>query len=318
MRGLAWGLLAAVLLAAPVAASWGDQEPVYTECVAGCRADDACGTPGEVRPPLHRRLLRWTCDEECGYRCMHKVTAQKVATGEPVEQYFGKWPFSRLLGLQEPASIAFSVLNGWGHVRGHRTVVRNVPRAYSMRRLYDVYALVNANAWFWSAVFHARDFRLTERLDYFAAASIILYAAYIAAVRVFRLYEPRRRAAWAAWTGACAIAYAAHVGYLASLERFDYTYNVVACAVVGAASNVLWVGWWWANRDRPYAWKIAAMAAGISLATMLELFDFPPLWGVFDAHSLWHASTIPLVSGFYAFVRDDAAWEVKMMKRDLG
>jgi hypothetical protein len=40
------------------------------------------------------------------------------------------------------------------------------------------------------------------------------------------------------------------------------------------------------------------------LAALLELFDFPPILGIFDAHSLWHAATAPLGIVWYRF------WEI--------
>lgn len=303
----------ALLLLSPASshASYGDQEPEYLDCVARCSAKNRCGTSDAVSLPWHLRLTLWTCNEECRYNCMHTVTDRKRASGEDIEQYYGKWPFYRLGGLQEPASIAFSLANGYQHYRGYRQVLRNMPPSYPLRTYLLVYCAVNLHAWFWSAVFHSRDFGLTERMDYFSAASIILYAAYFALVRVFRLYRSDRRGALALLTTACLLMYAAHVGYLASLERFDYSYNVIACATVGILSNILWVIWAIVSRSRPYAWRIAAMAIGISLFTGLELFDFPPVWGVFDAHSLWHASTILLVRGFYDFVRADTEWEIR-------
>ncbi|KAJ7566674.1 hypothetical protein O6H91_02G114000 [Diphasiastrum complanatum] len=36
---------------------------------------------------------------------------------EPVT-YHGKWPFDRILGLQEPASVVFSLLNLLEHILG--------------------------------------------------------------------------------------------------------------------------------------------------------------------------------------------------------
>jgi len=36
-------------------------------------------------------------------------------------------------------------------------------------------------------------------------------------------------------------------------------------------------------------------------AASLEIFDFPPFWGILDAHSLWHAATVPLGFMWYHF-----------------
>jgi hypothetical protein len=43
------------------------------------------------------------------------------------------------------------------------------------------------------------------------------------------------------------------------------------------------------------------------LAALMEIFDFPPFFGLFDAHSLWHACTVPLGFFWYQFLRVDAS-----------
>jgi hypothetical protein len=47
----------------------------------------------------------------------------------------------------------------------------------------------------------------------------------------------------------------------------------------------------------------------ILCAMSLEVFDFPPWWGILDAHALWHASTIYLISYWYEFLLEDARIE---------
>ena len=42
------------------------------------------------------------------------------------------------------------------------------------------------------------------------------------------------------------------------------------------------------------------------LASCLEVFDFPPFWRALDAHSLWHAATIPLARMWYSWLIEDA------------
>jgi hypothetical protein len=41
-------------------------------------------------------------------------------------------------------------------------------------------------------------------------------------------------------------------------------------------------------------------------ATALELFDFPPWFGVIDAHSLWHLATAPIAVVWYDFILEDS------------
>ncbi|KAK8865584.1 hypothetical protein IAR55_000728 [Kwoniella newhampshirensis] len=43
-----------------------------------------------------------------------------------------------------------------------------------------------------------------------------------------------------------------------------------------------------------------------SLAMSLELFDFSPLFRLVDAHSLWHAATIPITIAWWQFMINDA------------
>ncbi|KAF2604930.1 hypothetical protein F2Q70_00028497 [Brassica cretica] len=42
------------------------------------------------------------------------------------------------------------------------------------------------------------------------------------------------------------------------------------------------------------------------LAMLLEIYDFPPYGGYFDAHSIWHLATVLLTILWWSFIRDDA------------
>jgi hypothetical protein len=52
----------------------------------------------------------------------------------------------------------------------------------------------------------------------------------------------------------------------------------------------------------------------VSCAMCLEVFDFPPYKGILDAHSLWHAATIPLAPLFYQFLLRDIELETSTDK----
>ena len=218
--------------------------------------------------------------------------AARVA--DPVVQYHGKWPFVRLLGIQEPASVLFSLFNFVAHSQGLRRVRASIPSPYPLRTYYEALAYFGFTSWILSMVFHTRDFAITEKLDYFAAGASVLYAFYYAPVRIFRLYTHERRGLLQAWTVFCIALYAAHVGYL-SLWRWDYTYNMAANVAVGIAQNALWtyfsISRYLALKKGWAAWP-GLVVAWIVLAMSLELLDFPPLWGVLDAHSLWHLGTV--------------------------
>ena len=145
-------------------------------------------------------------------------------------------------------------------------------------------------------IFHTRDFGITEKLDYFAAGAYVLYGLYYGVVRIFRLDQQKgnRPEIRRFWTALCCSLYAFHVSYL-TLWRWDYTYNMAANITVGIIQNILWSGFSIIRYRRDgklwAAWP-GMIVAWIILAMSFELLDFPPMWGILDAHSLWHLGTV--------------------------
>ena len=176
------GLL--LVIATTAYASSGDRSDVFQRCLDKCvrqsctatatdtdgrrvRSDSSTSsnnTPGSpVRAqqpqqalPLALRLTRWTCADDCKYTCMHTLTDLALESGVRMEQFYGKWPFWRVAGMQEPASVAFSVANLLLHVLGADWLRRGVHPAHPMRPFYLTWAYLSVNAWVWSAVFHTR------------------------------------------------------------------------------------------------------------------------------------------------------------------
>lgn len=154
-------------------------------------------------------------------------------------------------------------------------------------------------------IFHTRDFRVTEQLDYFAAGATVLYGLYYTPIRIFRLYTgapgSQKEALLKFSTAICVAAYIAHVSYL-KLWSWDYTYNMAANVVCGLLQNVLWVGWsikeYRRTRMGWTLWPVGVVLWVLAVMS-LEVLDFPPIWGVLDAHSLWHAGTVAPVVAFY-------------------
>ncbi|KAG2199374.1 hypothetical protein INT47_001556 [Mucor saturninus] len=303
-------IIFAIVLLTLVSCSYGssgDRQPEYQQCVAQCVSQTEYH-----QLPLYLRLLRWTVKQDCGYHCMHSITERAIQNERYIHQYHGKWPFQRLYGIQEPASVLFSILNGLVHCHYFKVIQTKAPDSYFLKKFYLVTCMVGMNAWLWSTVFHIRDTAWTERLDYFSAGLYILYGLCVAVVRIFYL-----RGVWAVlWTAMCAVAYVTHVMYLSSMARFDYGYNMMVCIVVGTCQTSLWLIWsvkqytrWGNSERRPFAWMVGASVVMVTLAMCLEIFDFPPIGQVVDAHSLWHAATIPLAPLFYEFLVCDTELE---------
>ncbi|KAJ1643957.1 hypothetical protein LPJ64_004316 [Coemansia asiatica] len=284
-------------------ASSGDRQKSFRTCVRTC-IQTSC-TQESPPLPLYLRLLQWTCESNCDYHCQRQITVKAQMDGQRVHQYHGKWPFIRVFGIQEPASVVFSVLNGFMHLQSYKLVNR-INRSHPMRRWLKVFVVLGTWSWFCSAVFHTRDFPITEKLDYFSAGLNVLYILFLGTVRMLRLQTWRETKKVAL---ICALVYLLHIMYL--LVDFDYGYNMVANATVGLLSNVVWIAvavQAYLNRQ-PFWWKPAVLILLTDLAFSLELFDFPPFLDTFDAHALWHAATIPIVAHWYDYLVKDARWD---------
>ncbi|EJD06237.1 Per1-like protein [Fomitiporia mediterranea MF3/22] len=302
-------------------ASAGDRSDLFQRCLAICKQRN-CWSQTPISLSLSLRLTRWTCADDCAYSCMHQITDSSTAYGQPVVQYYGKWPFWRFLGMQEPASVLFSLLNFWVHLRGYRTVKMLVPDRHPMKPFMILWSAVNMNAWTWSTIFHVRDKPLTEKLDYFSAALVFITALHSVVTRFFFIGRPGRRTLYFGWTALCIIAFITHISYLSFSPRFDYSYNIIFNLVIGLSHNLLWLLYSLsasytiirrfpprsAPRDyRPKCASQAALGVALTMAAMsLELLDFPPIGRFLDAHALWHAATVPIAVLWYRFLVADA------------
>ena len=175
------------------------------------------------------------------------------------------------------------------------------------------------------------DVPLTEKLDYFSAASAIMYALYSTAIRTFHLYtnsgsrstsstSSSSAHALKPWALTCLVVYIGHVTYLSILPRFDYTYNMAFNLTLGLAHNFLWIIYAlpssrsflprfpFRSKDyRPaFVNKALVFVLVTTAATALELLDFPPWMFIIDAHALWHLSTVPITKLWYDFLVEDA------------
>jgi len=280
-----------------VEASPGDRSPEFQRRVASCRED--C-------PPLDFELwlTSWDCLSNCKYLVMREITEERIAGGKEVLQYHGKWPFVRILGMQEPASVLFSLANLVAHVVCLKRFLGGTSPNTRLRFMWVVYSLVALNTWLWSAVYHTRDFPVTEKLDYFSATFSVGFATFCAAVRVFSLGWRQARILLAVML----LLFVRHCWFL-TFDHFDYGYNLVATIAVGLTGNIFWLIWYARNRGSPYGWKLILATLYLFGFMLLEVGDFPPLFDLLDAHAIWHASTVPWALLWNSFVIDDTNYQ---------
>lgn len=268
----------------------------------------------------HQRLIGWTCAGECKYKCARSDAKARRKESIPVVQYHGKWPFRRVLGIEELISVLASVGNAIPHLVALWSATSRAtyaPLGHPQRESLLVYSLAGVNAWVWSAALHWKETKVTERLDYHSASLLILATAWLAVCRTLGIRSSSGTGLAVASCLACT--WLVWIWYM-NFVLFDYGLNMLISVAIASVCNVLWLVW--AGRQgccserHPWAWQAPLAVILLSGLAMLELFDFPPVFfELLDAHALWHISTVPLCFLWYSFLRYDAII-VQGAKRD--
>ncbi|KAH8253532.1 hypothetical protein KR032_005908 [Drosophila birchii] len=291
-------------------ASNGDRTQFFHNCRQNCERTNCSADGLEIqeqavkfyKQSVFDRLFQWSCADECQYGCMWRTVFAFFERGWPIPQFYGKWPFLRLLGMQEPASVLFSALNFAVHLRMLRKFRREVRPDSPCYMLTHIFGVTSLNGWVWSAIFHTRDFPLTELLDYAFAYSIILCSLYAMVMRMLHRYSLFLR-------GVISLAFLSYyINYFAylSVGKFNYSFNMMVNIATGVISAAGWFVWChFVRKRRPYFRRILRFYVLMALAMGLELLDFPPILWIFDAHALWHLATVPLASLYYDFMIED-------------
>ncbi|GAB1296774.1 Post-GPI attachment to proteins factor 3 [Apodemus speciosus] len=135
--------------------SQGDREPVYRDCVLRCEERNCSGDALKhfrSRQPIYMSLAGWTCRDDCKYECMWFTVGLYIQEGHRVPQFHGKWPFSRFLFIQEPASAVASLLNGLASLvmlcRYRSSVPASSPMYHTCMAFAWVLAFELSQAWY--------------------------------------------------------------------------------------------------------------------------------------------------------------------------
>lgn len=229
-----------------------------------------------------------------------------------VPQFYGKWPFTRMLGIQEPASVVASILN---LVTNSLMLGWFVKKANSEAPMYWVwvgYGLTAVNAWVWSTVFHTKDNVITERFDYFSALATVLFSFLAFCMRMVGSTSKRSVIVVSLF-----VAFFSHHVYNMAFVRFDYGYNMKVNVAVGAANCISWLIWFalhWG--DGPHVKKGLFSVLLVASSVALELLDFAPIYWTLDSHALWHFATVPLPLLWFQFALGDANKPTIRLKND--
>ncbi|CAL9184633.1 unnamed protein product [Musa hybrid cultivar] len=321
-------------------ASAGDADSLYRNCVGQCEktgdigdqsirhcqfqnSDVPLDSSWYMQEPLYLQWKQLNCRSDCRYYCMMQRENQREKLGQHPVKYHGKWPFKRVFIFQEPLSAVLSAFNLLMHFIGwltffillrYKLPVRPQSRRtyYEYSGLWHIYGVLSMNAWFWSAIFHTRDFDLTEKLDYSSAVAVLGYSLILCLLRVFDVKDEASRVMFAAPILAFVTT---HILYL-NFYEMDYGWNMKVCLLMGVSQLLMWAIWGGVTRH-PSRFKLWAVVFGCALATLLEIYDFPPFHGYADAHALWHATTIPLTYLWWSFIKDDAKFRTSALVKKV-
>jgi len=290
-----------------VVCSWGDSSAEYLSCKHKCITTN-CTRESELidwqsRQPITEYLIGWSCHEDCGYECMWISAEIIYSKHSRVPQYHGRWPFVRILGMQEPASVIFSVMNLVANVYMINWFVKVVPSSAPMYGIWVLNSVIAINAWFWSSIFHTRDTYFTEMMDYFCAFSTVLFSLLSFVFRT--LVNSHEGIPKILIFFGFIMFYVTHVYSMISV-KFDYGYNMKVNVLVGGLNCLCWLVWFYKNKNngghiQKGSWAVIALTISVTL----ELLEFTPiLWSV-DSHALWHLVTSPLPILWYSFAAED-------------
>mmetsp|Transcript_15915 Transcript_15915/g.44458 ORF Transcript_15915/g.44458 Transcript_15915/m.44458 type:complete len:336 (+) Transcript_15915:197-1204(+) len=295
--------------------SEGDRQPAYRACVtrcptSGCATVDTnskavCPSVCSSNEPSAAIAALWSCQDDCRYRCMWAIEDSRKEAQKrtyAAYKYHGKWPFLRVLGMQELLSVLASLGNLAAHISGFSKLQRSVNNTHGKYPLYlwRLYFFSSCFAWVASAVFHSRDTHLTESLDY-GAANVTIATGLWASITRCAGSQTGRWAGMGILIGLCF-----HIGHM-HLVKFDYGRNMAVCIAAGVLQSCMWTSWVWMKKH-PGRWTLTAFMVAVNTAMLLEVLDFPPLASLLDAHGAWHFATVPLVSMWYTFLQADVQW----------
>ncbi|BES96918.1 post-GPI attachment to proteins factor [Nesidiocoris tenuis] len=292
----------------PAQASLGNSFPSYKICVEECRKT-ICDAEGYyflqkdlTSLPL---LLLWRCSDDCQYRCMWIVVDEFERKNWPAPQFHGKWPFVRILGIQEPASTLFSIINLSIHYSMFRKYLGEFNWHTPLIGVWSVHALVSMNGWIWSTIFHTRDIDFTELMDYLSAFAMVFSSVYCLGMRL--LVDMNMDAYGGFLTAICILFYLNHALYLSS-GPFDYSYNLVANISVGFITLLICGVLFYRNKSVPHFKYLGGAVIILTASLYLEVNDFPPIFRFLDAHALWHALTAPSIYLFWRYIHEDSRY----------
>eukprot|EP01040_Poterioochromonas_malhamensis_P007602 gene7602-8208_t len=310
--------------------SYGDYESTYQRCFQVCLYEcdvDPRHLEDTRYPPLNTTsIISWLCDDRCHYNCMDMVTSQRLLEKGAIFKYYGHWPFIRWFGFEEPASALFSALNSLSHLNWlYRVIFKSNNNKSSsnmyMRPWLVLYASISVNAWIASTYFHTKKHDFSIFYDYSSALLVLVSGLLLIIRRIGGKTMPYWSQALIAGGLFTYTFYRIGVMFYKP-QRISFQQHLHFCIGIAVITTILWIIWilYQYIAVTGYSFVTSLKYAIIVqiwfvIASMFEIFDFPPIYRTIDAHACWHALTIPLGFVFYRFWLLDFEYEENKKNR---
>lgn len=312
-----------------VQASTGDEAPDYLMCYIKCTMtkcqpnitqtyDNVTETTKqheeptlfEKNQPFYRYYTGWDCVDECRYDCMWERIENLTATGNLTEmpQFGGKWPFVRILFIQEPMSALASFINFIVNIVIILQFRKQLPGYAAFRYLWYSFGLTSLGYWACAIMFHTRDSLDSLFADCFGAFFFLIFylsSFIIRTLWVIKSYKVKFLVV--AIVSLLFYSYYTHVDHMANV-LFDIDYNMQVMLFVNGLNSLcwlLWSGYQYYYLKHKYVWRCAASIFLLNFFMILEFLEFEPLFYAIDSHCLWHFSTAIIPFYWYKFLVDD-------------
>ena len=298
-------------------ASNGDHSPYFQECLHKFITSNCTKGFNEKRP-IYLSIFMWDCVEESKYECMWLTVDFYIKSRFDVPQFYGKWPFIRFFGIQEPLSVLASVIHFIINLLMLKRIKQEISNEAKLKTLWIGFSYMNLIAWFWSSVFHTRDFAFTEKMDYYCAFGLVLYQVNAFFIRYFayknNIGREKRRFFSYLISFVCLFFFSYHIYYLHFIH-FDYGYNMKVNIFFGLFNSICWLTCstydYFYNKLK-YNWRNILSILIIIVSTgLFEVPDFVPLFWIADGHALWHLTTTIVPLFWYQFFIDDCSHHLK-------
>lgn len=217
-----------------------------------------------------------------------------------------KFRVTKIWGIEEPASVLFSTI---GFIASLISLAYYTRLVFKNRKPWGEYTYkicyylptfdilaVNLT----SMCFHSKETWLNEKLDYAAA---ILVPFLILPTGIIRALEITQFSKQAFVFGISLPGFTWHE-YEMLTVLFDYGRHMKLGAILTLMMTVVWFIWSatqiYKKKNLHSKWMLYSIVSIVVLSPF-EMRDFTPIWGFFDAHSLWHASINIISVSFWMF-----------------